>query len=340
MTCKPFGFIPGFVALVLLAAPLRTCGQTGIDPYSIERVGLSGWQFLKINGNAIHAGMANAVTAFGHGNAGDIFGNPAALTGVENFDVALSKMTWIADIGYMSAAVAKKFGRVGVFALSVVSLDMGTMDETINSPIPGETRTEMIITGETFTAGDLAVGLSYAKQVTDRLSIGANIRYIREEIADISMDNVSIDFGTVFYTGLKSLRLAMVARNFGPDTHLVGWSEEFQSEAVDVRMPLDFRVGLAMDFFDTEDSPHLLTVSVEGAHPNDGPEKINAGAEYTFANIVSLRGGYRFNYDEESVTLGGGLQYSIGNIGARLNYAYVDFGRLQNVHMFSLGFSF
>jgi hypothetical protein len=105
-------------------------------------------------------------------------------------------------------------------------------------------------------------------------------------------------------------------------------------------MPLDFRVGLAMDFFESEENPHFLTVTLEGTHPNDGPEKINAGVEYTLGNILTLRGGYRFNYDEESFTFGGGLRYSLGNMGARLSYAFVDFGRLMNVHMFSIGFSF
>ena len=314
--------------------------QSGIEPYDIDRVGLSGWQFLKINGDARQAAVAGAFTATSHGDAGAIFGNPSALVDVKNLDVVLSQVNWIADIGYQSVAVAKRFGNVGVIGLSIASVDMGEMDETINSPIPGEDRTEAVVTGNTFTAGDIAAGLSYAKKITDRLSIGANVRWIREEIADVSMTNVSIDFGTTYYTGFRSLRLAMVARNFGPDAHLVGWSEEYQAEAVDIRMPLDYRVGLAMDFLEGEGSPHFLTFSTEGIHPNDGPEKINMGTEYSFRKILALRAGYRFNYDEESFTFGGGLNYAVGGIAARINYAYVDFGRLEQVHMFSLGFSY
>lgn len=315
-------------------------GQSGIKPYDTERVGLSGWQFLKINGDARYSGMAGAFTAYSHGDAGAVFGNPGALVDIDGYDVYLSKMNWIADIGYQSAAFGMSLGSIGVFALSIVSIDMGTMDVTVNRMIAGEDRTEAVVTGETFTAGDFALGLSFARRITDRLSIGTNIKYIREEIADVNMDNISVDFGTVYYTGFRSLRLAMVIRNFGPDTRLVGWSEKDQAEAVAIRMPLDFRVGLAMDFFEDENSPHFLTVSVEGTHPNDGPEKINTGIEYTLARILSFRGGYRFNYDEESFTFGGGLRYSIGDMGARLNYAYLDFGRLENVHMFSLGITF
>src|SRR5690606_4593429 len=230
-------------------------------------------------------------------------------------------------IGHQSAAVAANLPGWGVFAFSVVSVDMGEMAETINSPIAGESRTEAVVTGNTFTAGDLALGLSYARRVTDRLSVGGNVRWIRESIADVSMSNVSFDFGTSYDTGFRSLRLALTARNLGPDTNLAGWSEEYQAEAVDIRMPVDFRLGVSMDFLDTVDSPHLMTVSLEGLHPNDGPERVHAGVEYTFANFISLRGGYRFNYDEERFTFGGGLKYDAGAIGLKVDYGYVDFGR-------------
>jgi hypothetical protein len=327
------------IVLSLLMSPL-VLAQSGIGPRNISRVGQSGWQFLKINSDARLAAMGGVITALPKGTAASIFSNPASLVDVKNFDLALSKVNWIADIGYQTVALAKNFGNLGVFGISFASLDYGEMDETINELSPTKDSTIPMVTGETFTAGDMAAGLSYAKSVTDRLSIGGNIRYIRQEIAELSMNNWSLDFGTVYYTGFRSLRLAMVARNFGPDAHLVGFSETYQAEAYDITMPLDFRFGIAIDFFDSQNSPHLLTLSIEGDHPNDGPEKYNMGINYVLKNMLFLRGGYRFNYDEEGVTLGGGLTYMIGEYGGRLDYAYVDFGELKSVHMFSLGISF
>lgn len=314
--------------------------QIGIAPSDVERVGQAGWQFLKVNGDPIASAMGGVITAGAHGNASAIFGNPASLVDVQGGDLAFNQVSWIADIGYQSLAVAKKFGKWGVFGLSVASIDYGDMAETINSEIVGENRTEAVVTGSYFTAGDVAAGLSYAKAVTDRLSIGGNVRWIRSKIAELSMNNVSLDFGTIYYTGFRSLRLAMVARNFGPDSHLTGWDEELQAEADDIRMPIDFRIGMAMDFFDGENSPHLLTVILEGDHPNDGPEKVHFGANYVFKELFSLRGGYRFNYDEQGLTLGAGLYYKMGPLAARLDYAFIDFGVLNKVHMFAVGIAF
>lgn len=333
--------IISLAVLLILLACSGLYAQSGIEPSNLERAGHSGWQFLKINLDPRVTAMGGAFTAVSHGDVGAIYGNPSALVDVNNFDVAFYNVNYIADISYVSAAIAKNFGGIGIFALSIASLDVGDIQRTINSPITGEDRTEaVVLDGQFFTGGDFAAGISYAKNLTDRLSVGANVRWIREEIDDLSMSNLSVDFGTTYYTGFKSLRLAMAARNFGPDRNLTGWSEEVQIEPVDIRMPLDFRVGLAMDFFENENSPHFLTLSVEGTHPNDGPEKVHLGAEYWFNNILSLRGGYRVNYDEENFTFGGGLQYSLSNLAGRINYAFVNFGRLQQVHMFNLGLVF
>jgi len=327
-----------FIVSIVLLMSYKLIAQ-GIEPANTKRVGQSGWQFLKINGDARVAAMGGAYVASSKGDASSAFGNPASLSDIKNIDISFSHVNWIADIKYQTIAIAKNFDDIGVFGINLAYLNYGDMMETINSPIEGEDRTSQVVTGNTFSANDIAIGISYSKQVTDKLSIGGNVKYIKESIAELSMSNWALDFGTVYYTGLSSLRVAMTARNFGPDVHLTGYTEEYQAEAMDVRMPIDFRIGVAMDFFDYEGSPHLLTLSLEGDHPNDGPEKINFGAEYSFQNILFVRGGYKFNYDEEGLVLGVGLKYEISGYSGRFNYAYVDFGNLNKVHMIQLGIS-
>jgi hypothetical protein len=218
-------------------------------------------------------------------------------------------------------------------------LNYGDMPETVNLST-GAGSTTPYVTGNTFSANDFALGLSYARKITDRLSVGGNVRWMRESIAELSMTNWCLDFGTLYYTGFESLRIAVVARNFGPDSKFGGWSEQYQTESAEIRLPLDFRAGLAMDFMNDKQSPHQLTVVVEGDHPNDGQEKYNVGASYSFKNMVFLRGGYRLNYDTQTFTFGAGIAYSVGGTTESFNYAYNDFGDLTHVHMISLGFAF
>jgi len=323
-------------AVVLCAAALHA--QSGIGANGIERAGQSGWQFLKINGDARQAAMAGAFTALSHGDASAAFGNPAALADVTGYDVQVNALKWVADIGHQSLALAMNCGDFGVVGASLAMLDYGDIPETINMSA-GAGGTTPVVTGNTFTANDFVAGLSYARNITDKLSVGGNVRWMRQAIAELSMTNWSFDFGTIYRTGFRSLRIAVTARNFGPDSRFGGWSEVYQTESDNVRMPLDFRAGMAMDFFDDEQSQHLLTVIVEGDHPNDGREKFHVGASYCFDKTFFLRGGYKFNYDVQRYTFGAGIRYPIGNCVGTINYAYVDFGELTQVHMFSLGFS-
>ncbi len=326
-----------FVNVLVVTSSLY--GQSGIAPINIERAGQSGWQFLKINGDARQAALGGAFTAISSGDANAIFGNPASLADVKHVSVQLNALQWVADIGHQSVAVAVNLGNIGVVGASLAALNYGDMPETINSSTGGS-GTSPLVTGNTFTAHDIVAGISYARQITEKLSVGGNVRWMRQTIAELAMENWSLDIGTLYYTGFRSLRLAITARNFGPDSKFGGWSEEYQSESDNVRMPLDFRAGMAMDFLDGEGSPHLVTVLVEGDHPNDGREKFQIGVSYSFEKTFFLRGGYKFNYDVQTFTVGLGMNYSFGESSGTLNYAYVDFGELTRVHMISLGVSF
>lgn len=325
------------VHLILQTPPLNA--QSGISPIDIERAGQSGWQFLKINGDARQAALGGAYTAISFGDASAIFGNPAGLSNVDNANVQLNVLRWIADIGHQSAAVAVNIGNMGVVGFSIAMLNYGDIPETINSST-GASGATPLVTGNTFSANDIAAGVSYARKVTSNLAVGGNVRWMRQKIAELSMSNWSLDFGTLYNTGFRSLRVAFTARNFGPDSRFSGWSEQYQTESERVRMPLDFRAGIAMDFLDGDQSPYLLTVIVEGDHPNDGREKVHLGVSYGFENTFFLRCGYKFNYDVQRFTFGAGINYTVGESHGTVNYAYVDFGELTQVHMLSLGFSF
>src|SRR3990170_2202490 len=264
--------------------------QSGISPNYIERAGQSGWQFLKINGDARQAALGGAFTAISNGNASSIFGNPASLSDVKNIDVQVNVMEWVADISYQSLAFAYNLDEWGVVGASIAMLNYGDIPETINAST-GTSGTIPIITGKMFTANDIAAGISYSKKITENLSVGGNVRWMQQKIAELSMQNWSLDFGTIYYTGLRSLRIAITARNFGPDSRFGGWSEEY----------------------------HL-------------------GVSYAFDGTFFVRGGYKFNYDVQKFTFGAGVTYPIGGTIGTINYAYVDFGELTQVHMFSLGF--
>ncbi len=326
------------VLLAFIIVPNFLPAQSGIEPYKISRVGQSGWQFLKVNGDPRQAAIGGSMMTTSQPGASVVFGSPAMLTLVKGANIQFNTQNWIADIKHHSFAYSQQIQQMGTLALSVVVMDYGDIPETIHLPLQGG-GTVPFVTGEMFTARDMAVGLSYARQITAQLSLGGSVRYLNETIAGVGMSNWSADFSTLYFTGFRSLRMSLSARNFGPDAHLVGYSEELQSEPVDIRMPLELRAGVAYDLLEGKESPHLLTMMLEGKVSSDGPEKIHLGTEYCFKELLSVRGGYRFNYDEEGLTLGAGLNFPIGAQRYSLNYAFLDFGDLQQVQSISLGWT-
>lgn len=338
-------------AIVMMVAPsylayaqLEPTVGVGIPPEDYNRVGQAGFQFLKLPTNARQAGMGGVNSSLGYGDASSSFANPAATVAVENMDVGLSHVRWFADINYTSAAAVRNFGRIGNIGVNFLFLDYGDMPRTENRPIllEGEPtgRSEVLTDLGTVTAHDLAVGISYARRVTDQLQFGVIAKYISEKLDDASVGAWALDIGTVFYTGIRSLRISMVGKNIGPDTQIAEFDERIGYEPADIRMPVNFSFGLAYDLMEGgASSPHLWTLAAEFVHPNDGAEKVNVGTEYSFRNLLQLRGGYRFNYDEEGLTLGAGLNVGVSGYALALGYAYWDFGRLGATHVVSMGFS-
>jgi hypothetical protein len=159
MVHKKYVLIAAETMIILSLMLSSAFAQSGIEPQDVERVGLTGWQFLKINLDARQAAMGGAFTAISHGDVGSVFGNPAALADVECWNVAFNNVSYIADISYVSGAIAKNVEGIGVFAVSFASLDMGDIPETINRPIAGENRTTAVVTGRNFTGGDFAAGM-------------------------------------------------------------------------------------------------------------------------------------------------------------------------------------
>ena len=101
--------------------------------------------------------------------------------------------------------------------------------------------------------------------------------------------------------------------------------------------PTQFRVGAAVDPITFKE--HFLTVSAQLNHPVDNAEYIVTGLEYSFMEIFFLRSGYKFNKNEENLTLGVGLFIPLGRFKLRVDYGYANFDHLTDPNRFSIGIS-
>jgi len=329
--------LKNFISLILI---VMLATSMSLQAAGLKKVAQSGMQWLSIPVGARAAALGGAYTAVAN-DASSIFWNPAgvALSRGGNFFITQTK--WIADINVNAAAISYDAGKFGYFSASFAGVDWGVFHGTRRS----ETSVGFVETGE-FSPTNWAAGLGYAQRVTDRFAIGGHLRYLHEKLGSTlegtmdagtnftaKMNLLAFDFGTIYYTGFKDLRLAMSLQNF---------SQEKKYRVAHFPLPLTFKFGIAMDVtrFWISESPHSIMLSVDAIHPRDYTERLNFGLEYGFKDMFFLRGGYKTNYDEEDFTVGGGLNYEIGGLALGLDYSYLQFKHFDPVHMFAVKFHF
>ncbi|MBE9509436.1 MAG: PorV/PorQ family protein [Bacteroidetes bacterium] len=313
----------------------------------LAKVGTTGAQFLKFSATARGAALANGLIVKVQ-DASSVFCNPAGLAHAEGISGFFSHTSLYMGMSYNSASVSYPLEGIGNVGVNLVHFSSGDIEETTIEQQSG--------TGKTFQFTDMALGLSYARRLTNRFSIGLNFRYIRENLAngladDLVANNFSVDIGVLYLTEFKGLTLGMNIKNFGPQFQPSGSYTDWDngSPIMDLdnpdiieknsydkyHMPLLFQVGIGIDAI--EIGPHKLTVFSVMEHPNDNIEVLNMAGEYTFNNKnieLALRSGYSFGHDVKGITAGAGLIYN----GIKLDYALVDYGFLDLVNTFSITF--
>lgn len=315
------------------------------------KVGTTAAQFLKIGAGARATGMGDAYTAIG-GDLYSIYWNPAGIAeSRDNGQVVFNHAKWLADITYDFAAGAIKIEDLGTFAVSLTAL--GVPEDkvrTLDNP-DGD--------GRVFDASSLAIGFGFARQLTDRFSIGFQAKYVREAIWNMSASGFALDVGTMYRTPFNDLKIGASISNFGSKMQLDGSDIQFNDDPNDntdsgpnnvsskysmdsYDMPLTFRVGLSMDVINT--SLFRVTAAVDATHPNDNTEYMNSGLEIAYDELIFIRGGYKSLFlrdSEQSFTFGGGLNYRFSSqMRIFVNYGFADYGRLENIQFIDIGLSF
>lgn len=286
-----------------------------------QKTATAGFTFLKIPASARTAALGEASIALSDINSDAVFQNPGALGFTENqHNLSTSYAPWFADIKNYAMSYSYK-SDFGVIGLGLVMLDYGSMPRTV---VGGGQKVFNVI-GD-FSANALAVGLSYSRRLTDKFSFGVTLKYAQEKIDVYKASNILFDGGVLYYTGLSSLRIAMSIQNFGVDTKFI--NDEF-------KMPAMLRLGLASEIFGDMKSEYRFTLILEALHPNDGDERVNVGGEFSWFNIITLRGGYKFLYDEESYSAGLGINPKL-SYPVTFDFAYSDYGRLGEVTRFTI----
>lgn len=335
---------------IVLAAVVVSFVFAGTAHGQVTKVGTTAAKFLTIPVGARALGMGGAFVALAN-DASAMYWNPSGLAQLTGKEAMFTHAEWVADLKFNYGGVALPLGEVGTVGVNFSSLSMDEMERTTEDFPEG--------TGTTFSAGSYAIGVTFARNLTDWFAIGANAKFITEKIWNSSANGFALDLGTLFTTPFPGLKFGAGISNFGTKMHMTGddllvlkavSTNQGSNQTINANLstdqfdlPLTLRIGFS--YQPIEDEDQILTIALDALHPNDNSESLNMGVEYTtFHRILSLRGGYNglgIKDGEEQFTLGGGLSYEVfPGLRARVDYAFERFGRLNNVHKFGIGLLF
>lgn len=333
--------VAALAALLALSAGAReACAQFTLGD---QRVGTSSGTFLRIGVGARATALGESFVAVAN-DPSAIYWNPAGLASLQRQEVLLSHVDWPAEIHYDHLTYVlpvRKLGGSLAFQFGLLGTEL---DET--------TELQPFGTGRSFFYTDVVLGAAYARRWTDKLLVGAGLKFVREDFgSDVGAPRtnaVLVDLGSIYYLGFGSVRIATSLSNFGsefkPQDTQTGDGKFVSPLTGEVRAydgfdpPTIFRYGLA--FEPIENATQRLTTSLEINQPADNAQVIKAGLEWSWQRRAALRTGYNFNADELHFSAGAGLFATIGTMQGTVDYAYTAGGFLGAINRLSLGLRF
>ena len=310
-----------------------------------EKLAQTGMQFLSVISDGRAAALGGSVTSR-EMQSGSLFFNPATMGFDTSFvNAVFSRNEWIADINHYNASISVNpaEGDYGVFGLSLQIVDYGLIEGTV---VDGNEKGYLDYTELGLLNPDpnaLAVGIGYAKALSDKFSVGGQVKWVRQSLGEslIPVDSVNrnrvenklsvlaFDFGTLYKTGFKSLAFGMSVRNFSQEVKYV--AEEFQ-------LPLTFSIGVSIDLNDISNlgDEHSFLFSVDAIHARSATGQVGFALEYQFMNHFFLRGSYITNNSENEYNLGAGVAW----YGVQFDYAFSPYGVFGDIQRLTVRFSY
>ena len=323
--------------------------STKIFAQQFDNVGTSVANFLKIGvGSRIEAMGGAGIALVNDPTA--LYWNVAGLAHQEINEYTISHNDWIADVNqnFIGVGIPLSFGTLGV-QLNYVS--MGNMPVTTWEKPEG--------TGAQFQAFDALLGIALATRMSDKFSVGGQIKFLMEQISQSSANAIAIDVGARYSTGWNGLAIGFVISNFGSEMRMYGRDLRIKTdpfptagsnpgdvisnlEAQNWSLPLYFQIGTSMDLFN-QDKIKVIG-SLDYRDERDYKPLLLTGTEVAYDDFLYGRFGLNQRYNlygksKISPSFGGGVKFTVpnnNNYTIKVDYSYSVLRDLLNAQRITI----
>jgi hypothetical protein len=280
-----------------------------------DRQGEAGASELLINPWARSAGV--------HGlNTASIMGveamrlNIAGLSRVVKGEFAVTNTRLYEGTGLAmnELAFGTKMGKGGAFGITIASMNFGKIPvTTVNQPEG---------TGELFSPNFFHIGIGYSYMYANKISVGVLFRGVSESIASASTFGFAVDAGVQYVTGpQENFRLGISLRNTGSPMRFGGqglsvqnsntdpaggtvYNLTYDQRAEDFELPSMLNIGVSYDAYINKDKKDFVRLMGNFTSNAFSQDQLGAGLEFSFHDLVVLRGGYKVNYGKTTASIG------------------------------------
>lgn len=332
-------------ALLILMSAMLLAGNE-------VKIGTAGAQELRIPVGSRGSALGGAMIANSYG-AEALFWNPAGAANQAGTEAMFSHLEYFADMNLEYVGITTNLEGFGTLGASVKVLSIGDILRTTWDDQQG-------VSGETFNPTFSVLGLTYARQFTDRVSFGTTVYFVNERVEQVSARGVAFDFGFTYQPNWRGLKFGVVAKHIGPQMQFTGSGFDIKtipdtndpnSSAKTVRtesegfdLPSSIQFGVAWNALQNNEK-NDLELSGTFQSNNFSQDEFKGGAEYGFNDTFFLRGGFVGSSQDEFTyggSFGAGLKFHWGGSHVSLDYSWqqVDVTGFDDNQYFTVKFAF
>lgn len=273
-----------------------------------DRAGEAGGQQLLINPWARTSALGGSNTASINGVEA-LFTNVAGLAFTRKTEIIFNHTKYLVSSGINinAFALGQRLGETSVLGLSVVTMNFGEIPiTTVQLPEGGS---------GTFSPSYMNISLAYAKEFSNSIYGGINLKVMAEQISNVRSQGVAFDAGIRYITGqYDRIKFGISLKNIGPPMQFSGDGLAFrntniktgvnsteQHRSAQFELPSLLNIGASYDFFinptidslnDAINADHLIVASLNFTSNSFTRDQYRIGAEYSFKKMFFVRAGY------------------------------------------------
>lgn len=220
------------------ALTLLTCAIGSVRAQKSDHI----YDFLELSPSAHATALGGTQVAMGGYEVSQLFQNPSAMADTTHNNLALNITPYVEEIKYGTAAYCWHLENIGNVGGGFQFISYGDFDRT------DENGTEL----GTFTASEYAIYLTFSKQLTPQLTMGATLKPVFSKFDNYDSFGLMMDFGVTYRSVNKRFVAGAAIKNLG--SQITEYEEKHE------KLPTDVKVGLS---YKAEHAPFRISLTLK-----------------------------------------------------------------------------